>query len=167
MELPKISKPFVPTEDQGRAKVEFYRWLDNQGGLRSAESLGMDELVRICRTGKIQRWLARPAFQRWFYNRDYFSVGVEALRDRAIDELKRIAFDGTGLIEPKDKLKALNMILQLSDSFPKAAPQVLFAGVPAEIQALPEVEVERQLQEGRKRLAAARPSAPAPEDSDG
>jgi len=156
-DLPQIPREFVPKEEQARAKVEFYRWLDNTGGLRSAESVGLDELARVCRTAKIREWMVKPDFQRWFYNRDYFGVGVEALRDLAVEELKRIAFDPTGLIEPKDKLKALNMILQLSDAYPKTAPQaVVIQGIPPEIQAMPDAEVERLLQEGQKKLAASR-----------
>lgn len=167
-DLPAVPREFRPTEAMGFAKLEFYRWLDGAGGLRSAESVGLDELARVCHTTKIRDWMQNPAFQRWFFNRNHFSMTVEALRDLAVEELKGLAFDKTGLIEPKDKLKAINMILQLSDAFPKAAAPVMIQGIPPEIQALPDVEVERQLQEAQRRLAAARP-APTPdlEDQDG
>lgn len=159
---------FMPSEAMARAKAEFYRWLDNSGGLRGAESVGLDELAKICHTTKIKEWLTKPAFQRWFYNRDYFATTVEALRDLAVEELKGIALDRTGLIEPKDKLRALNMLLQLADAFPKSGPQVVLTpGVPPEIQALPDAEVERMLHEGKKRLAAAKAADTDDEGSDG
>lgn len=156
-----LAGSFRPTQLQAQAKARLYRWLDTRGGIVSAEHLTRDELVRACGTKKVLTWMQEQSdFLIWLLERDSFAIEVRASRARAFEVLMEIL--DSPLNEPKDRLKAAQMLLELDGAFPsRSAPPAAPAptGDP-EVDELPDADVQRELVEARKRLGKADDGSP-------
>lgn len=141
---------FWPTIAQSEAKARVEAWLATRKGMISLEALSQDDLALRCGTRKVLEWLKDPGFQAWFYERDAFQVKAQALKEHALAVLQELAFDDSGAVAPKDRLKAADMLFTVTGAYPTKTKEVRF--LDRDLDAMPDHEVERQLAEKRKQL---------------
>lgn len=100
---------------------------------------------------RVAKWLRDPAFAAWLYDRDTFVHRAVALKDLALRVLEDtlLAEYEPKVLTAKDKLKAADMLLQLTGAYPKAAPAKF---LDRDLDAMDADEVERQLAAARAAL---------------
>lgn len=149
--MTNLPDDWKPTKAQALAKARIEAWLQRHEGLISLASLTLEQLVQISRTKAMAEWLQDPEFVGWLNDGSAYETRLRATREAVLRKIEEIAFDNTGMVEPKDQLRALGMLAELSgDRGPKAAPPS--GGLDPGLMALPDADVERELAETRRRL---------------
>lgn len=139
------AQEFSPSRTQSSAKARFWAKLKEQQGLRELSSLTQLEVVQLSGSKQVAAWLKDPKFALWFFDKDSLSHRLHALKETAVDVLEEILLSEyqAGILSAKDKLKAADMLLQVTGSYPSRAKEVIFAD--ERISKMSEDEVEREL----------------------
>jgi hypothetical protein len=152
--IKKDCRPFNPTPEQALAKARFHARLAERSSLIDAESLDPDDMVEAAGAPKLYKWRELPGFWDWFLDQDTFHHRAVALKDRAMAELEDII--GSEYIEKiltaKDKLKAIDMLLNLTGAYPAKQREVKF--LDKDLEAMTPEEVELQKAELQQKLTA-------------
>lgn len=148
--------PFEPSQTQALAKSRLHQRLAERRGLLDLESLTLDQVVALAGDARVERWLRDPAFAAWLYDRDTFVHRAVALKDLALRVLEDtlLAEYEPKVLTAKDKLKAADMLLQLTGAYPKAAPARF---LDRDLDQMDADEVERQLAAAKAALPKGAP----------
>ena len=139
------AQEFSPSRTQSSAKARFWAKLKEQAGLVELSTLTKLEVVQLSGSKAIEGWLKDPKFALWYFDKDSLSHRLHALKETAVDVLEEILlseYQG-GILTAKDKLKAADLLLQVTGSFPSRTKEVVFAD--ERISKMSEDEVEREL----------------------
>lgn len=148
---PADAQPFAPTRTQALAKTRLHARLAATSGITDVESLTLTQLVAWCGDRRVEAWLRDPQFALWLFDRDSTATHIQSLKDLAVATLEDILLADyePKVLTAKDKLKAADMLLQLNGAYPRQAPRRF----DAELEAMDDAEVTRQLDEARRKLA--------------
>lgn len=137
--------------------MKWQRFLEGNP-LVTAETATIEDVRRVC-GARTANWLeGNPEGAQWFFDRDSYSVSVEALKEVSLDVLREIMLTplepGDRTLTARDKLKAAETILQLAGAFPsRTGPKVTF--LDKEVAKLDEGQVDQRLADLRRRLPSA------------
>lgn len=143
-------RPFRPSPAQALAKARLHHRLAARQGLTDLESLDATQVVDLAGDRRVRGWLRDPEFAAWLYDRDDWQPRAVALRDVAIDVLEDILLGDYDpkVLSAKDKLKAADMLLNLTSSYPKTVAR---KGESVEPE-LTDAEVQQQLEALQRKL---------------
>lgn len=149
-----LSKPFEPNQAQTLAKARLERWAADREGVVPATALSLEQLQTIVRTRLIEDWLKDPEFAAWFFDQEEFLTLVQSYRVAALRRIAKIAFDETGLFDPKEQLRAAGMLLEIAGARggAGAGAHALPPAVSPELLALPDSDVDREARDIQRRL---------------
>jgi hypothetical protein len=136
--------PFRPSKAQSVAKAKLQAYLASKVGLVGVEAMTKEELTTVTGDRRVGRWLLDPEFAAWLTDRDTFVTQAAALKEASLQVLEDILLGDLDpkLLTAKDKLKAIDLLWQLTGAYPKHT-QVRF--LDRDLDALTEDEVDRQL----------------------
>jgi hypothetical protein len=126
------------------AKSRLQARIAERRGLVSVEVMTGAELSELAGDKRVIRWLNDPGFAAWLTDRDTFVHTAVSLKDAALQVLEDILLGDYDpkCLTAKDKLKAADMLFQLTGAYPKAN-QVRF--LDRELDGMEEAEVDRLL----------------------
>lgn len=157
---PRDSENFSPSRTQSIAKTRFWNRFNEEAGFLDLESLSRDDVVRLAGTKQVTGWLKDQGFARWFFEKDSLVHRIQSLKETAVDVLEEVLLRDyeDRVLTAKDKLKAVDLLLQVTGSYPSRTKEIVFAD--ARINAMSDEEVEKELEATRKTLVlpAVRPS---------
>lgn len=143
---------FAPTLEQGRAKARLQARLRERGGLTDLASLRADEIAQLAGNRRVLTWLRTPAFAAWLADSDTYAHQAVAMRELAVQVIGEILLGDyeAKILTAKDKLKAADMLLQLTGAYPAKSREVRF--LDKDLDAMPPDEVQAQLAKLRGQL---------------
>lgn len=136
--------PFRPSKAQALAKSKLQARLSERRGLVSVEAMTADELATLAGDRRVVRWLGDPGFAAWLTDRDTFVHTAVSLKDAALQVLEDILLGDYDpkCLTAKDKLKAADMLFQLTGAYPKTN-QIRF--LDRDLDGMDEATVDRLL----------------------
>jgi hypothetical protein len=139
------SRDFEPSRTQSSAKARFWSRLREQNGLVELSTLTKAEVVQLSGSRHVEGWLRDPKFALWFFDKDSLTHRLQALKETAVDVLEEVLLSEyqQGVLTAKDKLKAADLLLQVTGSFPSRTKEVVFAD--ERISKMTEDEVDKEL----------------------
>ena len=139
------AQEFSPNRTQNSAKARFWAKFKGQAGLVELSTLTKLEVIQLSGSKAVEAWLRDPKFALWFFDKDSLSHRLHALKETAVDVLEEILLSEyqAGVLSAKDKLKAADMLLQVTGSYPSRTKEIVFAD--ERISKMSEDEVEREL----------------------
>jgi hypothetical protein len=106
---------FTPTDEQKRAKAEFWsRASSGEAEVPSEISLAL--ALRLGAPTATSKWWSIPGFQDWFTNRNEFKENLEFLANIAVDQLGLIIRDSKA--NPSARVAAVKLILEAARKMP-------------------------------------------------
>lgn len=149
---------FRPSQSQEYAKARLHDRLKARADLVDLASLTAQEVADLAGNQRVLGWLKDPAFAAWLADNDAYAYTALALRETAVAVLADIlrADYEPKILTAKDKLKAADMLFQLTGAYPAKSKEVRF--MDAELERMPADQVRAELAERRKALAAHLPS---------
>lgn len=145
---------WTPTQAQMLAKARLHARLRDLSILTDIGSLAPARLAELAGDRRLSRWLDNPDFVAWVYDRDDFAHRAIALKDEAIQVLADIlrAEYEPKVLTAKDKLKAADMLLQLTGAYPSKTKEIRY--LDKDLAELTEAEATKQLADVQAELAA-------------
>lgn len=142
---------YRPTAHQQRVKARIHRLIDERSHIIDRDQLfgNTELLVEFAGTSKILEWLGHPGFVAWIYDDHMVVDEIFSMRDQAVRAINEILTDPD--VEPKDRLKAANMVLELTDMFPGKRNEVRF--LDERLNSLSSNETDREIQRLTGQLA--------------
>lgn len=124
---------FKPTDTQNLAKASYHRRLAELSFMYSRETLSLAQTAALagCSTAQIEEWNLQNGWAAWFFEADTAERLLMAHKELAvktiIDLIHLPLGDGRdGSIQPKDKLKAVELLARLADMEPNRRKEVTF-----------------------------------------
>ena len=145
--LPALTGIFNPTVEQALAKIKLHDHLDSGLGIHTIETMPLDLMCKIVGTRKLNTWVKDAEFAAWWTNRESVRQRARALVDSALFELEDLMTNQE--VAAKDRLKAIDMLLNLTGSYPKAAPPRF---LDKDLESMDAQEVERQTKKLQQQL---------------
>ena len=152
-------QPFLPTTAQAVAKSRLQHALAALGGVTDLASMTADEIVKAAADRRVLQWLKDPAFAAWFYDKDEFVHRATALKEVALAELEHIIrMDDDNPKTLASKLKAIDMLLQLTGAYPgkRTAADALDDHLDRLLGKMSEAETESKLASLKAKVASGR-----------
>ncbi len=149
---------YKPSHEQERAKARLQLALRERGEVTDLGSLTADEVAHLAGNRKLLTWLREPGFAAWLGDKNTWMVSALALQETVIAVLADILTSDyePKILTAKDRLKAADMLLQLTGSYPAKSKEVRFLDKDLETMA-PDV-VQAELAKIRGELAAMLPA---------
>lgn len=149
------ARAFKPKREQTLAKSKFWARYEEQSALLDLESLTKEDVRRMSGSRHVETWLRDPEFAAWFFEKDALAYRLRALKETAVDVLEEILTSDyeDKVLTAKDKLKAADLILQVTGSFPSRTKEVVFYD--ERLNRLSPEELERELAEARQKVLQA------------
>lgn len=151
MTLPSVFEPTVPMRI---AKAKLAAAMEEASSIYSMESLTVEQLVRLCGTTQVRKWLESPHFTVWLTDSTDFFARSVAYSEVAQEKLYQIL---TTHLDPEDKsvtakdqLAAAKELLALAGKYPSKKSEVRF--LDKDLDKLEAHEVEEQLALYRSKL---------------
>jgi hypothetical protein len=143
---------YSPGTEQQRAKARLHQRLRELEGIRDLESLSAQELADLAGSSRVLKWLREPGFAAWFADKDTFVINALAMREVAVAMIGDVLMGDyePKILTAKDKLKAADMLLQLTGSYPAKQREVRF--LDKDLDNMPPDEVQAQLTAARAKL---------------
>tara|TARA_R110000868_G_scaffold408361_1_gene691412 strand:+ start:114 stop:557 length:444 start_codon:yes stop_codon:yes gene_type:complete len=138
---------FNPTPEQSLAKIKLHEFLESGSGIWTVETMPLDVMCKLVGTKKLNTWIRGAEFAAWWINRDSTKQRARALVDSALFELEDLMTNQE--VAAKDRLKAIDMLLNLTGSYPKAAPPRF---LDKDLESMDAQEVERQTKQLQQQL---------------
>lgn len=141
---------FDPNDFQERVKSRFFRRLEELSHKYDKETVfsSPDLTVQLAGTDRILKWLEDPAFASWFVDEDFLVDTLASLKAPAVDLLKQSIRNEDAHLG--DRLKAVRMLFELTDSFPGRKQEVRF--LDDRLNSLSESETDREIKKLRATL---------------
>jgi hypothetical protein len=148
-------RPFRPKKEQMLAKSKFWGRYEEQAALLDLQSLTKEDVRRMSGSRHIETWLRDPEFAAWFFEKDSLAFRLRALKEAAVDVLEEILLSEyeEKILTAKDKLKAADLILQVTGSFPSRTKEVVFYD--ERLNRLSPEELEKELAEAKQKVLLA------------
>jgi hypothetical protein len=120
---------FAPKPAQARAKARLHAQLAAAADRVDLASLTATEVAALAGNVRVVEWLRDPAFAAWLADKDTYAYQALALRETAVAVLDDIltADYEPKILTAKDKLKAVDMLFQLTGSYPAKEKAIRFA----------------------------------------
>lgn len=143
---------FTPTYGQSMAKQRLQEALEANDFMFDKNSLTLEQLQSLCRDKQLPKWAKEPGFLPWLLDRDDFRKRVNAYADSVLEVLIDIVEMPLEpkVITAKDKLQAVNLLMQLANKFP--AKQTKVVVLDKELDKLGDDEVDKRIQEMQMKL---------------
>jgi hypothetical protein len=150
---PKIElTPFTPNATQARAKARLHVMLRERAETTDLASLTAQELADMAGNSRVLGWLKNPGFYAWLADKDSYVYDALAELETAVRVIADILNSDyePRVLTAKDKLKAADMLLNLTGAYPSKQRDVRF--LDAGLDAMPEDQVRTELAAMRKQL---------------
>jgi hypothetical protein len=93
----------------------------------TASNISLDEICKITMTQRVRVWIEKyPKFLIWFIDLEYEAVRMAAYKEQAIDVAMKIMTSRyqEKVLTAKDKLKAAEIMLQITGAYPQKVREV-------------------------------------------
>lgn len=124
---------FKPTHHQTLAKAGFHRRLSEMSFMYSLETMSLDQIAKMasCSLAQIEDWGKQAGWAAWFFEADTAERLIHAHKELAIRSIINVLQmpigDGKdGSVQPKDLLKAAELLARLGDLEPNKRKTVEF-----------------------------------------
>jgi len=124
---------FKPTNHQALAKAGFHKRLAEMSFMYSLETMSLEQIARLasCSLAQLEDWGRQPGWAAWFFEADTAERLIHANKELAIRSVINILQmpigDGKdGSVQPKDLLKAAELLSRLADLEPNRRKEVTF-----------------------------------------
>jgi uncharacterized protein YjcR len=152
------SVEFKSVEYQELAKAAFHKRLSELSFMYSLDTVTLEQTAKMAGVSinTIERWNGTEGWAAWFFNHDTPELKVSAIREIAVNNLRRILHsplgDGKdGTISTKDMLKAIEMVFEVGDMMPNKRKEVTF--IDKDLNKMQDEEVEAEMKKVRSKLA--------------
>lgn len=132
------------------AKARLKSFLKNNP---QASNLSLDDLCKICLTQRLRVWIDKyPKFLIWFIDIEYETVRMDAYKENAIDVVMKIMNSkyAEGVLTAKDKLKAAEMMLQITNTFPQKTKETKYQD--KQLESMDSDTVKTELKKAREQI---------------
>lgn len=131
MKLTEFNSKFTPTYQQEMAKARLHK--NMEGAFVKPYDLGMAAIATHagCTIPQLEKWGQQEGWAAWFFETDTAEKHIVSLKEMAINQLRDILQlplgDGKdGSVTAKDKLKAVEIIIETADMLPNKRKTVEF-----------------------------------------
>lgn len=159
---------FKPTPHQTLAKAGFHRRLSEMSFMYSLETMSLDKIAKMasCSLAQIEDWGRQPGWAAWFFEADTAERLIHAHKELAIRSIINVLQmpigDGKdGSVQPKDLLKAAELLARLGDMEPNKRKEVTF--LDKDLGKLSNDEVDSEISKARAKLGVVKKSLTAEE----
>jgi hypothetical protein len=148
---------FRPSAEQQRAKARLHARLRERAEVVDLASLTADEVATLAGNRRVLTWLRDPGFAAWLADKDTFATNALAMRELAVQVIGEVLLSDyePKVLTAKDKLKAADMLLQLTAAYPAKQREVRF--LDKDLDAMPPDQVQAELRKLRAGLVATLP----------
>lgn len=145
---------FEPTVAMRVAKAKLHAAMEEASSIYSMEALTVDQLVGLCGTSQVRKWLESPHFAVWLTDSsDFFarSVAYSEVAQEKLYEIMTMELDPSDRsVTAKDQLAAAKELLALAGKYPSKKSEVRF--LDKDLDKLEAHEVDEQLRLYRSKL---------------
>lgn len=155
MNKPMATAEFSPNKSERMAKARLKKALEDAAALIDPTKLSLAEMARIANSPCIEKSASKPGFIGWLLDEDTTALKIKALEELALEKLEEILhteISAKGAVQAKDALKAIEMLLQLSNRFPAKNKEVRF--LDKSLETMDEKQVKAETQRLQRKLAA-------------
>jgi hypothetical protein len=131
MKLTEFKHSFTPTPQQEMAKARLHR--NTADAFLKPTDMSIAALSNMAGVSmpQIEKWGQQEGWAAWFFEHDTAEKNILALKEIAINQLRDIVTlplgDGKdGSVTPKDKLKAIEIIVEVADMLPNKRKEISF-----------------------------------------
>lgn len=124
---------YKPSSTQSIAKAGFHRRLSELSFMYSLETMSLEQIAKManCSLAQIEEWGRQPGWAAWFFEADTAERLIHANKELAIRAIINMLHlpigDGKdGSIQPKDQIKAAELLARLADLEPNKRKTVEF-----------------------------------------
>ena len=149
---------FKPNRMQSEAKARFNKQKDDLASIRAVEELSISAMATMANAPRLAKWAQIPGFMDWWLETDTVGTKIRAMEEMAVERLAEIL--ATPLqggkeapAQAKDILKAIEMLLQLSNRFPAKNKEVRF--LDKSLEQLDKAELDKQIEAYKTKLIAS------------
>jgi len=107
----RAEKPFVPTNDQKRAKSQFWTSFAS-GDVVPSPVPSLALASKYAGDSRIHTWWPTPGFQQWFWNQNEFEERLDYLAQLALDQLESMI--NSARTSDSARISAIKMVLEAS-----------------------------------------------------
>jgi hypothetical protein len=149
-------KEFIPNRMQREAKARFSKQKEELSSIRAVEQLSIAAMAELANAPRLTKWASIPGFMDWWLETDTAGVKIKALEELAIERLEEILCQPLvggkeAPAQAKDVLKAIEMLLQLSNRFPAKNKEIRF--LDKSLDSLDSHQVQKEIESYQLKLA--------------